>query len=360
MIRKRSLHAPTHSSRGFSQVPSFRHLQIAIVLVLTVLIVGTVGYMEIEQLSFFDALYTTVDMMATIGSSSHPDTEAGRIFTLFVVVFGVGSLLYTFGAGMEFIIEGHFNQAVRRHLMDRKIGALRNHCIICGFGRVGSQIAEDFTEEQKVFIVVDENEQNIQTCLQCGYLALQGDATRDDILREAGIEHARTVLVATDNDAHNISITLSARHLKRELFIVARANRDETKVKLKLAGANRVLSPYTISGHYMANLVFEPAMVELFEAIMQAETGDLVVEEVELAPTAKIIGQTMRDAQNTLLHQGVVLVALKRYGSILSTPTQHLLITRGDSVVVIGKLAQITAFCHKHMSAAHKQMFQEE
>lgn len=235
---------------------SVRHLKIAFFLVLGVLLASTFGYMLIENLSFTDALYTTIDMMATEGNVLRPFSAAGRTFTIFVIVIGVGSLLYTLGAGMEFVVEGHFSQAVRRHLMDRKIAALRNHYIICGFGRVGSQIAEDCLAAKKAFVVIDGQEANIQLCVQRGYLTLQGDATQDDMLREAGIEHAESVLVATDDDAHNISITLSARHLNKDLFIVARANHNETEAKLKLAGANRVLSPYTIAGHRMADLAF--------------------------------------------------------------------------------------------------------
>ncbi|MBA2284341.1 MAG: potassium channel family protein [Ktedonobacteraceae bacterium] len=236
---------------------SFRHLKIAFILVLSVLALGTIGYMLIENLSLGDALYTTIGMMATAGNVVHPLSEAGRLFTIAVIVLGVGSLLYTFGAGMEFIIEGHLNQAIRRHMMDKKIAALRDHYIICGFGRVGSQIAEDLTAARKPLVVIDDREATAQNCIQRGYLAVLGDATSDDILRAAGIQQAKGVLIATEDDAHNISITLSARHLNGTLYIVSRANHTETEAKLTLAGANSVLSPYTIAGHRMANLALQ-------------------------------------------------------------------------------------------------------
>lgn len=236
---------------------SIRHLTIALFTVLSVLVLGTVGYMLIEQLSFVDALYTTVDMMATVGSASHPLSVGGKLFTIGVIILGVGSLLYTFGAGMEYIIEGHFSSAIRRRVMDNKIARLRNHYVICGFGRVGSQIAEDFSTANAPFVVIDENETTVQRCIERGYLALQGDATSDEVLREAGIQHAKCLLAATENDANNIYITLSARHLSTSLFIVARANHAETEAKLKMAGANQILSPYTIGGHQMANLALQ-------------------------------------------------------------------------------------------------------
>lgn len=244
---------------------SFRHLVIAGFLVLGVVILGTIGYMQIEQLSFIDALYTTVGMMATVGNLVHPLSQGGRILTIVVIILGVGSLLYTFGAAMEYIIEGHFSSAIRRHFMDNKIASLRDHYIICGFGRVGSQIAEDFSAARVPFVVIDEDEQTVQHCIQRGYLALQGDATTDDLLREAGISHAKCLLIATENDAHNISITLSARHLNRKAFIVSRANHNETEEKLRLAGADSVLSPYTIAGHRMANLALSSERSSQFD-----------------------------------------------------------------------------------------------
>jgi voltage-gated potassium channel len=244
---------------------SLRHLKIAITLVLGVLILGTIGYMLIEQLSFVDALYTTINMISTVGSVVHPLSAPGRIFTIAVIVLGVGSLLYTFGAGMEFMIEGHFSQAIRRRFMDSKIAALRSHYIVCGFGRVGSQIAEDIAAAHIPFVVIDEKEDLVSKCIQRGYLAVEGDATSDEVLHEAGILHAKCLLVATDDDAHNTYITLSARHFSSKLLIVARSNHDETEAKLKLAGADSVLSPYTIGGHQMAKLALQARAVELDE-----------------------------------------------------------------------------------------------
>ncbi len=241
---------------------SLRHLRIAIIMVLSVVVLGTIGYMLIERYSFVDALYTTIDMMATVGNPIRPLSPPGRLFTIAVIVLGVGSLLYTFGAGMEFVIEGHFSEEVRRRFMENKIAALRNHYIVCGFGRVGSQIVEEFVAARILFVVIDEIERNVRNCIELGHLALQGDATSDEILREAGIVHAKCLLVATEDDAHNISITLSARHLNSKLFIIARSNHNETEAKLKLAGADRVLSPYIIAGHRMANLAIQPDALE--------------------------------------------------------------------------------------------------
>src|SRR5258708_3035803 len=280
---------------------SFRHLRIAAILVVSVLAIGTAGYMLLEQLTFVDALYTTIGMMATVGLLVQPLSPGGRLFSIFVMVFGVGSLLYTLGVGMEFLIEGHLNKAIWRRFMDSRIAALRNHYIICGFGRVGSRIAEDFTPAGLAFEVIDDNEANVQACTQHGYLALQGDARSDERLREAGIKHAKCLLVATDNDANNIYITLSARHLNAKIFIVARANHDETETKLKMAGADRVLSPYIIGGHRMANLAFQPGVIEFFDSVTRADHGELTGQEVELPNSSPPLGQTITERQKAIV-----------------------------------------------------------
>lgn len=326
---------------------SIRHLRIAIILVLSVLMLGTAGYMLIEGLSFVDALYTTIDMMATVGNVVRPLSKPGRLFTMVVIVLGVGSLLYTLGAGMEFMIEGHFSEAIRRRFMENKIAALRNHYIVCGFGRVGSQIVEELAASRMSFVVIDEKESNVRACIEHGYLALQGDATSDDMLREAGIERAKCVLAATDDDAHNISITLSARHLNSKLFIVARANHDETQAKLKLAGADRVLSPYTIAGRRMANLAIQPGVVEFFDTLTKVGGVELAVEEVVVSTASPLVGKMLVEAQNTLSY-GAMIVALKRPSGLMPGSRLEVRIEAGDTVIVVGAPEQLAAFQQKN------------
>lgn len=322
---------------------SIRHLRIAIILVFGVLVLGTVGYMLIERLTFPDALYTTIGMMATVGNLVQPLSGPGRMLTIAVIVLGVGSLLYTFGAGMEFMIEGHLSQAIRRRFMENKIAALRNHYIICGYGRVGLHIVAEFSAAHLPFVVIDEKETNVGDCIEHGHLALLGDATSDDVLREAGIQYAKCLLVATDNDAHNISITLSARHLSSKLFIVARANHNETEAKLKLAGADRVLSPYTIGGHRMANLALQPGVMEFFDTITKAGDAELAVQEVVVPATSPLMGKTLVEAQNTLSY-GTMLVALKRPSGVMPGSRLEARIEVGDTIIVVGALEQLAAF----------------
>jgi voltage-gated potassium channel len=330
-----------------NQQASIRHLRIAISLVLGVLAMGIVGYMLIEHFSFIDALFTTVDMMSTVGITAHLLSDYGRLFTIIIIILGVGSLFYTFGVIMEFMIEGHLSQAIGRRIMDRKISTLRNHCIICGFGRVGSRIAGEFAAARKPFVVIDENEVPFQRCVQKGYLALKGDAASDEILREASIQYAQALLAATDQDANNIYISLSARNLNPNLLIVARANHDETVVKLKQAGADRVLSPYAIGGHRMANLALQPNVVDFFDTLINAEIPDLAIQEVTLPLHSPLIGKTIADAQN-MLTDGTVLLAIKKPGGLVMGSRLETRIESGDAAMVVGTPEQLAAFARKN------------
>jgi voltage-gated potassium channel len=326
---------------------SIHHLKIAITLVLSVLALGIGGYMLIEHSSFIDALFTTVDMMSTVGITVHPLSDYGRLFTIIIIILGVGSLFYTFGVIMEFMIEGHLSQAIGRRIMDRKISALRNHCVICGFGRVGSRIAEEFAAARKPFVVIDENEVTVQRCIEKGYLALQGNASSDDILREANIPYAQALLAATDQDANNIYISLSARNLNSNLLIVARANHDETVVKLKRAGADRVLSPYTISGHRMANLALQPSVVDFFDTLINAGNTDLAVQEIILPVHSPLIGKTIVDAQN-MLTDGTMILAIKKPSGLVSGSRLEIRIESGDAAMIVGSPEQLSAFVRKN------------
>lgn len=324
---------------------SLHHLRIALILVLSVLVLGTTGYMLIDNLSLIDALYTTISMMSTVGTMVRPLSFAGRLLTIGVIVVGVGSLFYTFGVVMEFFIEGHFSEQIRKHFMEKKIARLHHHYLVCGFGRVGSRIVEELVATHQPFVIIDEQESTLRICSQRGYLALQGDATSDALLCQARIGQAKGVLVATDNDAHNLSVTLSARHLNRDVFIVARANHDETMAKLELAGANRVISPYAIAGHRMASLVIEPGVVECVEMLTKAGGVEFAIEEVIISPTSLLVGKTLAEAQK-MFKSGVMIVALKKPSGLIASQRSEVRIEAGDLVIVIGAPDQLTAFQH--------------
>jgi voltage-gated potassium channel len=276
------------STSGESAV--FGRLRLGLAAVVTVLVAGTLGFMLVERLTVLDALYRTVGLMTTSGGFEETKTASGKELAVFVVVAGIGSLFYTLGAVAEYLIEGHFGRAIARRRMDRKIEHLAGHAIICGFGRVGRRIAREFVDTGQPFVVIDKQEANAAALQAAGFLYLRGDATEDALLLEAGVSRARSLLAATDDDTENIAITLSARALAPGLWIVARANRDETESKLLRAGANRVLSPYTLGGHRMAGLARQPHLVDFLDTAVKSSELDLALEVIQVAKGSALVG----------------------------------------------------------------------
>jgi voltage-gated potassium channel len=313
--------------------------------VATILILGTVGFMVVERLSPLDAVYRTVGLMTTSGGFEQTRTAGGRDLAVVVVVAGIGSLFYTLGAVAEYLIEGHFGRAIARHRMERKIERLAGHAVICGFGRVGRRIAREFAEAGQSFVVIDKLEANAAELEAADFLYLLGDATEDATLLEARVGQARSLLAATDDDTENIAITLSARALAPDLWIVARANRDESEAKLVRAGADRVLSPYTLGGHRMAGLARQPRLIDFLDAAMKSRELDLALTVIQVETGSPLVGVSlpasveslppgMRDSSVIAVRpagQGPWLAASRRGGRP---------VTAGDWLVVLGPVDQ--------------------
>ncbi len=317
------------------------HLLLGLAAVGGILASGTIAYAFIEHLSLLNVLYLTIGLMSTAGSFEHPITSAGRALAVVLIILGIGSLFYTLGSLTEYLIEGHFGRALVRRRMDRKIEHLEGHAIICGFGRVGRRIAQEFAEAKQPFVVVDPKESNAELLQAQGFLYVQGDASTDAILLEAGIRHAWTLLAATDEDTENIAITLSARALAPQLWIVARANREESEAKLLRAGANRVLSPYTLGGHRMASLACHPQLVDFLDTAMRGGDLDLALEEVPIEPGSPLIGMLLPPSQAALPPgwQDRTIIAIRPAGSthwIAASRHKGVPVSCGDCLIVIG------------------------
>ncbi len=326
-----------------------RHLLLALAAVIVVMASGTVAFILVEHYSPLDALYLTIGLMSTAGSTEHPVTPAGRVLAIFVIILGVGSLFYTLGSMTEYLIEGHFGRALARRRMDRKIEQLHEHAIICGFGRVGRRIAQEFADVRQPFVVVDPQETNTELLRAKSYLYVQGDATTDATLLEAGIHQARMLLAATDADTENIAITLSARALAPTLWIVARANQDESEPKLRRAGADRVLSPYRLGGHRMASLARRPHLMDFLDTAMQGGDLDLALEEVDIEPGSPLIGIALPASQTDLPPgwRDRTIIAIRPAGTthwIAASRREGTAIRAGDCLIVLGPVEQQ----HKH------------
>lgn len=332
-------------------VPIQRLLVPAAVLLLS-LAVGTAGYMLIEGWTFADALYMTVTSVTAVGYGEiNPLSATGRVFTMVLLFIGVGSIYYFIGTSVGLIFEGQINRHWERRRMERRVETVRDHYIICGFGRVGQQVAHTLVKQGQPVVVIDQDPLAIQRFEPGNILLVEGNATEDAALRRAGIERAGGLITAVATDADNVFVTLSARALRPDLPIVARANHDDAIPKLRRAGATQVVSPYAMAGQQMAFLAAKPATVNFVETLLRGVDADLVLEEVHVAPGSALIGVQLSDARRRFA-KGAVFLAVQRGGRVMAPPPIELDLTAGDVVAVVGTGEQLQSFEEACQSAA--------
>jgi voltage-gated potassium channel len=319
-----------------------RRLVVSILAFVTIVVVGVAGYMVIEGWSFLDALYMTITTITTVGFSEvHPLSHAGQIFSIILIISGVGGALYVLTTIMGYILEGQFGITMGRRRMKTKIAKLKDHFILCGYGRVGQEIAQAFSEEGVPFVIITNNEQHITKAEKEGYLCIFGDATSDEVLKEAGIERAHGLVAAVGSDTDNTFITLSARELRPDLFIEARSSTPESESKLRRAGADRVISPHAIGGRRMAMLALRPAVVDFIDTVTYGHGRELELENVDVASGSPLVGRTMAQARS---QNGITVLAMrKKNGKLLANPPGEEIIEDGDRLIVIGPKKRLAA-----------------
>lgn len=311
-------------------------MQLGCALLAGVVLVGMVGFMLIEGWSAIQALYTVVLIVSTLGFSDlRPSDTPGQLLTIVLIAMGVGTLYYLVGALAQNLIENQFDRS-RRRSMEKRIAQLKEHFIVCGFGRVGRETAQQLKAENQPFVVIDNEEQRLQRIGEAGYLFVRGDAADDEVLKRAGITRARALLTAVQTDAANVYITLSARALNPQLIIVARAATAEAEHKLSIAGANRVISPYILGGRSMAGHALRPAVMDFLDVLVHSEELGMWLEEMIIRADSWLNGMSLGDAQ---LRQttGITVLAVRRAnGEIVVSPRADLRLLEGDTLIVLG------------------------
>ena len=315
----------------------FRRFGVSVGILVVLLFAGTVGYMVLEGWTVIDALYMTVITFTTVGYEEvQPLSTAGRIFNIFLIVGGVGAMLYFLTALMSHIVEEElFAAFVRRRRMRSTLANMRHHYILCGFGRVGREVGRAFAAEGVDFIVVDANDNCIAEAQELGYAYLQGNATEDDILREAGIMRAQGLVAATGDDSDNVYITLSARGLNETMQVVARTSDIANADKLKRAGADKVISPLEIGGRRIALSAVRPLAVDFVDSMLEgAHDESLQFAEVSIADGSALCGSTIdKIVQNPHIE---ALGLRHANGEMVAAPHRHIVLQPGDSLFVIG------------------------
>jgi voltage-gated potassium channel len=310
-------------------------------VLLLLLVVGTVGFVVIEGWSVLDGLYMTVITLTTIGFSEvHPLSTGGRVFTIVLAVAGVGALFYAVLGLFQFLMEGELALLLGVRRMKGRIESLRDHYILCGFGRVGTEIAREFTGRRVLFVIVDSNPEAIGRAQAAGYLVVGGDATSDTVLHEAGIDRARGLLAASDSDAGNTFVVLAAKALRPDLYVVARAGRAESEPRMLRAGADRTISPYTISGRRMALSALQPLVVEFIDTLARGRQEEQILAEIEISPESGLGDRTIQDVMQSC-RATVVLGVQRATGAIQVGPRGDTSLKVGDTLIVLGEEAEL-------------------
>jgi voltage-gated potassium channel len=307
------------------------------------LLVGTIAFRETLHEPWFQSLYRAVVTMTLTGLDSVPRNDGSRIVSIFLVVAGLTIIGYAGAVIVEAISGGVVSGALAERRRERTIERLRDHFIICGYGRVGRRVADEFRATDVPYVVLDFHEDAVEAAEEDGALLLEGDATRDENLRKAGLERAKGLVAASDSDADNLYVVLSARSARPDLTIVARASGADAERKLVLAGADRVVLPYTTAGQVMANLVLKPQVTAFLDVVTTATGPDLQLAEIEVRETSSAAGRTIRDLR--IRHEtGALVVALRRAdGSFDTTPEPDTPIQIGDVLIGVGSPDEIQA-----------------
>ena len=317
---------------------------LAVILFLIVTAVGTAGYMVVEGWSAWDAFYMTIISVTTVGYREvHATSFAGQVWTVFVLLAGVSTLFYTASVVMAEIVEGGLRKGLESRRFNRMLEQLKDHFIICGYGRIGGVIADEFQRQGIPYVVVDRDPDRVHAVIARGGMAVEADASREDVLRRIGIDRARGLIAAVGTDAENVYTVLTARVLRPDLFIIARIESEDAEPKLKRAGADRVLSPYQLGGVQMAATALRPAVVDFMRLATSSERLDLAAEQIEVKANSRFVGASIRDA-NLRQDFGVIVVAIKRAaGHMEFNPAPEAIIGANDQLVVLGHPDQLKA-----------------
>ena len=315
---------------------TFRKIAQWTACLVALLVGGSLGFVWLEGWNFFDALYMTVTTLTTVGYGEvHPLDRVGRIYNMVLILAGMGVMLYIVGSLARVVIEGELQAVLGKRKLIKHIKSLKNHYIICGFGRIGDIIARQLTGRGLSLVVIDKNPEHITRLEELGYYFITGDATRDEVLLEAGIERAKGLVAVVSTDADNVYVVLTARSLNSKLFIVARGEEPGAEQKLLRAGANKVESPYHMGGQKMAHTILHPTVVTFMELAMK-EGVEWSMEEIAVGQTSPLLGVPLKDS-GIRQKLDLILVAIKRAdGDMLFNPSHETPILAGDTLIALG------------------------
>lgn len=312
--------------------------------IVLILILGTTGYRLIEGWSFLDCLYMTVITLTTVGFGEiHPLTPSGRVFTLVLIFLGMGVVAYAFLSATRFVVEGEILALITRRRHMKAVERIRNHFVVCGFGRMGSFIAEQLHERGIPFVVVENKPETQEKIIQLGHLLVPGDATDEEILKASGVQDARGLVAVLDSDAENLYTVLTTRELNPDLEIVARASDDAAQKKLMRAGATRVFSPYRIGGMRMVMGMLKPAVTSFLEVVMDHKDMSIEIEEILVHERSEYSGKRLVETDIRRDLDLIVIAVKKDGGEMVFNPGPQTVVDARDTLIIMGRKEALAA-----------------
>lgn len=317
-------------------------LTLAFFSFLVLIFVGTAGYHLLEGMSLVDSLYMTVITISTVGFGEVRELSSlGRMFTIGLIIGGGVIVAYALGASAEFLLSGEWQRILDKRRHSRMLSKLNDHVIVCGFGRVGRRVSDELTKEGVPFIVVDTRPERVQHAEDLGYISMEGNAAKELVLKEAGIEKARALIAAVNSDSENVFIVLTARSLSKDIQIIVRANYEDSEPKMIRAGANRTIVPYDISGKRMVTMLMRPSVSDFLDEVAHAGGLELLIEEVRIGPDSPLAGKTISETRfRTEL--GVAILACRNPEGVFDMhPGPNTLIEPNGLLLVLGTREQL-------------------
>jgi len=319
------------------------HLTISILLTVALVFAGSAGYMIIEGWGFSDAMYMTVITLATVGYGEvHQVSATGRFFTVVLIFLGVGYFLYVGGNIVQFLVEDRIRIILGRRKLDKQIAKLKDHYIICGYGRIGRVLARYLTERYLNVVIIERNDTRQAAMDEDGVLYLLGEATDESLLLRAGIKEAKGLVTAVATDADNVFLTLIAKQLNPSLFIVARAIQNTAKRTIQAAGANKVISPYDLGARRMAHAILRPTVIKFLELAFTDESTDIQVEEIRVRSTSRLLNVALKDSGIRQQLDLIILTIKKADDTMIFNPKADARIETDDTLVVVGRAKSVS------------------
>jgi voltage-gated potassium channel len=317
-----------------------------------VLMVGTAGYVIIEGWDLLEAFYMTIITVTTVGYGEiHALSRAGRIFTILLILLGYGLFLYVAGSVVQFMVDGKIQAVLGRRKLDSKIKRLRNHYIVCGYGRIGRVLAAHLMETRLDMVVIDENPALVPVMEADKVLHICASASQEETLIRAGIEHAKVLIAALATDTDNVFLVLTARQLNPGLFIMAWPSQESAKAKLRAAGADKVESPYDTGAHNMAMRVLRPTVTSFLELALAKKNKHIQMEEIPIAPDSRFCGQTLSTSRIRQEFDLIVIAIKQSDASMIFNPSFDAEIRANDTVIVVGSSDNLGKFEKAAMAA---------